>query len=107
VGTEFFPELKRSELELVTHRFIVPRLGASGAVLLLSLCGFMLCTKTIESAHNSAVWPSLDTSAVLASKCSFAMHRRVPYLKNFWSQGNTGRFSLRRDAEHGLKLYKK
>ena len=85
-GTGFFPVLKQSELELVTHRLLVPRLRASGAVLLLSLCGFMLCTKTIESAHNIAVWPSLDMSAVLASKCSFAIHRLVPYLKNFWSK---------------------
>jgi hypothetical protein len=95
VGTGVFPELKRSELELATHRLLVPRLRVSGAVLLLSLCGCVLWTKTTESAHNNAVWPSLDTSDVLASKCSFAIHR---HLKNFWSQGNTGRFSVRRDA---------
>jgi len=102
VGTGFFPELKRSELELVTHRLIVPRLRERGAMLLLSLCGFMLCTKTIESAHNGAVWSSLDTSAVLASKCFFAIDRHVPYLKKFWSQGNIGRFSVRRDANRTL-----
>ena len=96
MGTDFFPELKWSELEFGNSSPSCAQVKSEWALLLLSLCGFMLGTKTIESAHNSAVWSSLDSFAVLALKCSFAVYRHVPYFKNFCSQGNTGR--LRRNA---------